>query len=132
MVTQNDNSARRVGKMMEFAPNPIPIYELRMKGKAPYAPERLITQAEYVIAKIWWDGLSDSSRVELGLCNEFQLQNALQDCKTYLVKHQDTLKAVGHLMTLLQEWGQLDIRGFPLVRALHESLLKGEMPEGGK
>ncbi|MDD5060897.1 MAG: hypothetical protein PHN44_01255 [Candidatus Marinimicrobia bacterium] len=37
-------------------------------------------------------------------------------------------KKIGHLMTLLQEWGQLDIRGFPLVSALHECLLKGEMP----
>ncbi len=91
MVTQNDNSARKKGKVMEFAPSPIPIYELRMKGKVPYAPERLITQAEYVLAEIWWDGLSDSSRVELGLHNKFQLQNALQDCKTYLATRQETI-----------------------------------------
>ncbi len=80
MDKQNDTSARGV----EYSPEPIPIYSLRMKGKVPYDPNRLITQAEYVLAKVWWDGLSDSSRVELGLCNEFQLQNALQDCKTWL------------------------------------------------
>jgi hypothetical protein len=75
---------------MNYAPEPILIYELRKKGRVPYSPERLITQAEYVRALEWWEGLSDSSRAELGLCNKFQLQNALQDCKTYLTTNSVT------------------------------------------
>ncbi len=35
-------------------------------------------------------------------------------------------KAIAHIMRLLEEWGQLDIKGFPLVQAMVDKLEAGE------
>jgi hypothetical protein len=53
--------------------------------RLPYNPNRLLTQSEYVLAKEWWDNLPQRDKEKIGINNEFVLQNALQDRKTYLV-----------------------------------------------
>ena len=35
-------------------------------------------------------------------------------------------KDIVHIMRLLKEWGQLDIKGFPLIQSLVEKLENGE------
>ncbi len=38
---------------------------------------------------------------------------------------QEERKAIAHIMRLLEDWGQLDIKGFPLVAAMVETLEQG-------